>query len=524
MARGTAIQRVVIAYGSESGNAERLACRLTDVPSLHAYELVCKALDDIDLCRLSADDLLLVLTSTFGDGDPPGNAEGFSAALEALSPELHFSYAVFGLGDVAYAHFCAFGKRVDRVLAARGARRLISRVDADLDYEYFFAQWQETVTAILDGRRQDGLDLNLQVQSYDATRGFDARVVAVERLNTSEHGVFHIELDIADSGMHYRAGDVLYVKPESNAALLDAMAIAFGAVARSLFDGKELRLLSKSVLRYMASASANADLKDKLKVRNRAQLADYLYGKDVLDVVNDCGGASGFDAEALAAKLSDLNPRAYSIASSGVTTMGQNPRVSLCVREVSYEASGRERFGAASYPLCTTAVGDAASVFTRANTDFRLEARAIAPLILVGAGTGIAPYIGFLEDLAQSGVQREVLLVFGERRSDQDFLYQQRLVAWQSAGVLDHLVTAFSRDQASKYYVQHALQDNGELVWRLLEEGGHVYVCGSRDNLAFAVDDAFQRIVVTHGGQSARDEADYWASLGDTGRLHKDLY
>ena len=517
------LDRVIVAYGSESGNAETLARRLCELPYFSSVKLELIVLNKLNLNDLVADDMLLVITSTFGDGEPPGNAENFTTQLGSRGRLAPFRYAVFALGDVAYVNFCMFGQKVDILLDANGATRVINRVDADLDYRKFFNEWSSIVAAVVAGDDKIGLDLGLQVKPYSETKPHQASIVNVSRLNTSPAGVYHIELDIAGSGIKYRAGDLLYVLPGINPELSERIAEWFDDDrAVELLQGKDLRMLSKTLLRSLASKSNNSTLKDYLKIRNRSLLTDYIYYRDLLGVLQDCGDSGYISLEELVELLPQQSPRAYSIASCG---QSRPDIVSLCVRAVEYEFDGRMHFGQVSSWLSRCDRGDTISVFTRSNKEFHLADNITTPVIMVGAGTGIAPFIGFLQQLEQQHHNLpETFLIFGERHSRQDFLYQKNLDNWLNEGVLTNLVEVFSRDQAQKRYVQDAVIEQGEKIWSLLEQGAILYVCGSKINLSKAMDKALTSVAQRHGNLAIDQAKEYVAQLSDNKRYRRDLY
>lgn len=522
----THFDRVVIAYGSESGNAERLARKLNNLTYLYSADLELVDLNQLQLQKLNGKDLVLIVTSTFGDGEPPGNADIFAEQLEAFDSLPPFQYAIFAIGDVAYVNFCKFGQDVDAQFNNKGAIRIVNRVDADTDYLAFFHQWTETICAVFAGDSQIGLKLQLKVTSYSEASPHKASILNISRLNTSASGVYHIELDISDSGMNYRAGDLLYVLPNNQPELLQALAIWFNDNrAYKLLQGKELRLFSKSLLRTLAKKSNNSSLKDNLKVSNKKSLATYLYGRDLLDVLQDCGACGFISLDDLASELPHQAPRAYSISSSGQNQPKSNPtKVSLCVRDIAYEYKQRSHFGTASHQLCQGKSGDKISVFVRSNPTFHLNDDFNKPIIMIGAGTGIAPYIGFLQQIEAQKQPVETMLIFGERHQKEDFLYQQELEHWLKVGVIDHLVTTFSRDQEQKSYVQHAIAEHGEKIWSLLNKGACIYVCGSIENLFDAVTKALVYVTLKHANQSMAEAEKYITNLRTVGRYRQDLY
>ncbi len=522
----TNCNQAFIAYGSESGNAEQLARKLLQYSCFNSIALKLVSLNQLPLQRLTETDFVLIISSTFGDGEPPSNAEQFAELLTTTEDLNPFQYAIFSLGDVAYLNFCKFGRDIDIQLQSKGAIRAINRVDADIDYQAFFQQWIEVVASVFAGNTTIGAQLQLRVTSYNEASPHKAEIINILRLNSRSAGVYHIDIDISQSGMNYRAGDLLYVQPNNQTALLQAIATWYGdKQAIKLLRDKELRLLSKSLLRTLAKRSDNISLQTKLKVRNKEALANYLYGRDLLDILQDCGDKNFITLADLAHELPLQAPRAYSICSSGQQKTNSNPtQVSVCIRDIAYEFDQRMHYGTASHWLCQAKSGDKINIFVRSNPNFHLEANQKKPIIMIGSGTGIAPYIGFLQQLETQNQQLETLLIFGERYQKYDFLYQTELERWLKLGILNHLATTFSRDQKQKHYVQHAMIDHAEQIWTLLDKGALVYVCGNKDNLAKAVTNALISITLQFSDRSFTQAEDYITELINSGRYRQDLY
>ena len=511
-------ERVFIGYGSESGNARNLAQRLQRHPRLQAHAPLAVALNDLTPEQFTARDLLLIVTSSFGDGEPPANAERFLERTTQAASLSGLRYAIFGLGDTAYPTFCGFSKALDQVLADKGAVAAINRVDADSDFESFFTTWATVLDAVLQGDAQAGKTLQLQVTAYGENDAYPAKVIQHLRLNRAAPYASHIRLDIQGSGIRYRAGDNLYVLAENEPALLGGIADWLGDPrAVELLATKELRLLGKPVLRELARVSGNDELKTLLKVSNRKQLEQYLPGKDLLDVLEDFCQPAPFDAQTLADLLPASLPRAYSIASH--SNAGY---VDLCIREVAYTLGGRARKGAATGFL--TGAPKAVKVFARSNPRFHLPDNVTHPVILIGTGTGIAPLMGLLEQLEGQAQRPEACLVFGDRRESEDFLYRERIEQWQTQGVLGNVLTAFSRDSESRYYVQHALVEHGHGIWSLLAQGAHVYLCGNKANLEQAIEQALVEVARSAGGLEPEAAEACVRQLQESGRIHKELY
>lgn len=512
------ISHIVIGVGSESGNASSLAARLASDPSFRPFAPRVEKLSALDIDNLGHGGALVVISSSFGDGEPPSTAEGFLERLNGEPRSVAFPYSIFGLGDVAYPNFCGFTKALDTSLAARGGSSIVNRVDADTDYEEFFAIWCKTLLATLQGDREAGRSLSLQVKSYGENSAYRAPIIERERLNGGAPYAWHYRFDISGSGMKYRAGDNLYVMPENDTDLLSRIAAWSGNDgAYELFQPKELRNVGKTFLRNLARIAGSDALKELLKSSNRASLETYLYGRDILDLLMDFCDPNDISISDIASQLPSIQPRAYSIASDGNTDY-----VDLCVRDVSYELLGRTRSGVATGFLGRAQRG--VQVFVRANPRFRLPDDDKAPIIMIGTGTGIGPYMGLLQHAEQNDRSSETCLVFGDRRSTSDFLYEKRLRGWQDSGLLNSLITAFSRDGDKPYYVQHALHENSQHIWRLLDDGAHIYVCGSKANLNQSIDDAIHHIAVQSGDLSDDLAHEFLLRLNQEQRLHKELY
>ena len=524
-----AIERLVIGFGSESGNAKALALQLSQHPALQTYHPVVQPLGGIELADFCGDagsgQALIIVSSSFGDGEPPGNAEQFLAQAQQAHELRGLQYAIFGLGDTAYPQFCGFTKQLEQLLQARHAHALMERVDADACYLEFFQRWLPALQAVLQGNSQAGQALGLQVCAYAEDAAFEAPLLALEPLSSSQPAAYHVRLDVQGSGMAWRAGDTLYVLPENTPDILQAIGQWYGAPEVALaLRTKELRQLSKTVLRELQRLSQNEALKELLKFSQREALQTYLWGADLLDVLQDFCTPEQVPIEELLAIVSPCLPRAYSIASAG------NGRyMDLCIREIAYEKGARPRWGTATHWLLSQP--QTVRVYCRSNPNFHLTADAQAPLILIGTGTGIAPLMGLLREMQTGPIHRETCLIFGERSSTHDWLYRQELQAMQHEGLLSHCITAFSRDQAQKYYVQDAIAAQSPLLLRLLAQGAHVYVCGNKRHLERSIGQAMDALTAPtaqpqdcDAPDNAIDKPTTWEQLTQEKRVHLELY
>lgn len=491
------ISHIHIAYGSESGNAEQLAQQLAQQAFLQPYQPTLATLNDTELTHLDSNSLLLIVTSSFGDGEPPENAEDFIEHLLANPTAYRGRYAIFGLGDVSYDNFCGYSRKLDQLFQSQQLSALIERVDADLNYQEIFKQWLPLLEQALGKPEKCPLTHNLSVQAYDESHTYQAEVLEIKQLAKSDPAVYHLRLSLKESGIFYQAGDLIYVRVQQSDDLLNAFVQWFDDKnAAQKLCHKELRLLSKHVLRDIAKICDNPDLKALLKIVNKKALEQYLYGHDLLDVLHDFDPGKAVSITDLQAILANLTARAYSISSCGKT----HPEyVDLCIRQVQYQLANRQYYGTASDHLTQRQVGDFVHIFAKSNPHFHLPDND-KPIVMIGAGTGIAPYIGFLQDLAAQAASRQSYLFFGERYAAKDFLYQYELENYLKSGTLTRLFTAFSRDHAEKFYVQDALMQQAELIWRLIGQGAYFYVCGSK-TMSKAIDETLLNIAQQVGNQ-----------------------
>lgn len=509
-----------IAYGSESGRSKQLARQLTQQPFLATIPHTFSSLNETDLSALTPQSLLLVITSSFGDGEAPANAIDFADVL-AKQPACDFHYAIFGLGDTSYEQFCGYSKQLDSLLREKSARPLIARVDADLNYQAIFSQWLLLLEQTLNQPVGSTVEHSLSVKVYDEKISYAAQVLEIKHLADSEPPVYHLRLSLEGSGIFYQAGDLIYVQAPTDSGLLEQLNEWFNdPSAAEILQYKELRLLTKNVLRDVAKMGDNAELKALTKISNKKALEAYLYGHDVLDLLQDFDSQKQISLSDLSEILPNIAPRAYSISSCGKS---HPDYVDLCVREVSYQLGERQYRGTASGYLAERQASDFIQIFAKSNPTFRLCEQP-APIVMIGAGTGIAPYIGFLQAIEHEQRRSKHYLFFGERYREKDFLYQSELVDFLERGILTGLFTAFSRDQAEKYYVQDALKEQAELIWQLMVQGAYFYVCGSKA-MSRAIDESLITIAKKVGGQPYVDEFNnIVAQLVAEGRLQRDVY
>ncbi len=548
---------LLIAFGSQTGSAQGLAKRLAKEAAGRGFSPVVKELNAVTPAELATLARCVVITSTWGDGDPPDNAVNFWSQLNAeTAPRLeHLSFAVLGLGDRNYADFCGAAKKFDERLAALGAQRLLPRGECDVDYEATAKAWLETLWPAL-AAAAPAAPASTPVElppaappplapeppaapsvAYSRSNPFPARLKTNRRLNRdgSQKDTRHFEITLAGSGLTYEAGDALGVVPTNCPAFVEQLLATLGftgdervgdsspvSIHQLLSTGLSITAAPPALVTEAATRSANAELLALLEPARKAELDQWLFGRDVVDVLKACPGANFTPAE-FTALLRKLQPRLYSISSSPKAHPGE---VHLTVAAVRYTAHGRAKQGVCSAWLADRVVpGETpVPVFVQKSHGFRLPADLAKPVIMVGPGTGIAPFRGFLEERRATGATGENWLLFGDQQRACDFLYEEELTAWSRDGLLTRIDLAFSRDQAEKIYVQDRMREHAGELWRWLEDGAHFYVCGDAKRMAKDVDAMLHAVVENAGGRTKDQAAEYVAALKAAKRYQRDVY
>ncbi len=528
-----------VLYATETGNSRYVAENLA--ADIKAAGLLVKLTDlrDYRPAALKQERHLLLVVATHGLGDPPEGTEAFfEYLLGSRAPRLtQLSYAVLALGDSSYEDFCVAGRQVDERLAELGATRLAPRVECDLDFEGDAEVWTQRV--MIKVREQEAVHIapvhplhaTPKAQSYSRRNPFQAELLTNQKItgHGSSKDVRHVELSLEGSNLTYQPGDSLGVVASNPEPLVEqflslledngATSVTFGDESTTLGEALRTRLeltnASRAFIEAHASNSGSAKLKALLD--DRATLAEYLKSHQIIDILRQ--HPAELSPQQLVTSLGKLTPRLYSIASS----LDANPgEAHLTVAVVSYDRYGYAHLGAASNFLA--AGPEAVSIYVEPNNHFRLPEDPATPVIMVGPGTGIAPYRAFVEQRRHEGAPGKNWLVFGDRTRRYDFLYQLEWQRYLREGVLTRLDAAFSRDQVEKVYVQQRLREQGAQVHAWLMDGAHIYVCGDAEYMAGDVHQALIDIVAEHSRYS-RDQAEsFLKDLKVEGRYQRDIY
>jgi sulfite reductase (NADPH) flavoprotein alpha-component len=538
--------KVTLLWASQTGNTESLTDRYATRLMESGFEIRTSCMADYQVSTLAKAQYVLLMTSTFGDGDAPDNAQSLWTQLSGGSaPRLDgVRFAVLALGDRNYDEFCGHGRRLDERLAALGALRLMERVDCDSEYQESADAWLERIIvrikeedAALHAVPPDGM-INAVVPGAvpSKTRPAASRLVSNLRLNKqgAAKDTRYFSLNIGDSGLEYEAGDALGVWPSNCPELVDELISLSGLSANApvnVAGAGEMRLAdalgkhyeiarpNPDLLAFVAARSNNGALRDLLAPERKTDLKQWLWGQQIADVLHEF--PANLTASELTGMLKRLQPRLYSIASSPKAHPGE---VHLTVAAVRYSNGRRHRKGVSSTFLADRAGDVNVPVFVQKSAHFRLPNHSGAPMIMVGPGTGVAPFRSFLHERRARGDKGRNWLFFGEQHAATDFYYRDELEAMRDSGVLSRLDVAFSRDQSDKIYVQDRMREQGAQLWSWLEDGAHFYVCGDANRMAKDVDAALKDVVALHGGMSEEKAVEYVSRLAQEKRYARDVY
>ncbi|HHD0697669.1 TPA: NADPH-dependent assimilatory sulfite reductase flavoprotein subunit [Klebsiella pneumoniae] len=539
------VPTITLISASQTGNARRVAEALRD--DLLAAKLNVKLVNagDYKFKQIAAEKLLVVVTSTQGEGEPPEEAVALHKFLfSKKAPKLDgTAFAVFGLGDTSYEFFCQSGKDFDNKLAELGAERLLDRVDADVEYQAAAAEWRARVVEALKARAPvaapaqlatSGAVNDIHTSPYTKEAPLTATLSVNQKITgrNSEKDVRHIEIDLGDSGLRYQPGDALGVWYQNDPQLVKELVELLWLKGDEpvTVEGKtlplsealqwhfELTVNTATIVENYATLTRSESLLPL--VGDKAQLQQYAAATPIVDMVRF--SPAQLDAEALIGLLRPLTPRLYSIASSQAEVESE---VHVTVGVVRYEIEGRARAGGASSFLADRVEEDGeVRVFIEHNDNFRLPANPETPVIMIGPGTGIAPFRAFMQQRAADGAQGKNWLFFGNPHFTEDFLYQ---VEWQSyvkEGLLTRIDLAWSRDQQQKIYVQDKLREQGAELWRWINDGAHIYVCGDANRMAKDVENTLLEVIAEYGAMDAEAADEFLSELRVERRYQRDVY
>ncbi|HEY3371013.1 MAG TPA: assimilatory sulfite reductase (NADPH) flavoprotein subunit [Prolixibacteraceae bacterium] len=535
-------KQLTILYGTHTGRSKTIAGKLSEKLSLHGVEVTSVALDEYKPRQLASETHIVFIISTHGEGEPPAMAEDFHTFITGKrAPELpHLKYSVVALGDKSYKLFCQTGIDIDNALTHSGAKPILPILKLDVDFEEDAEHWINQFTtaftdisqnAALNGKAVNGI---VKVKEYTRKNPFQATVLDKMKITgrDSDKEVYHVELSLEGSGITYQPGDSVGILAYNPIELVDAIlknkkldgsenvTIKEGEfpIRETLSNYLEITVLNREVIQKYFEQTGNDKLQEVLE--NEEQLDHYLYGHDVLDLLEEF--PAELTAQSLVSILRSFPARLYSISSSQASVGNE---VHITVSRVRYSHNGRERSGACSnYLADQIEVDSLVSVFIEKNPAFKLPDDDQTPVILVGAGTGVAPFRAFLQHREANNQKGNTWLFFGERRFRSDFLYQLEWQKLLKEGYLEKIDVAFSRDQEEKIYVQHKLLHKQQEIYAWLEKGASIYLCGDMKQMARDVQKALLQIIETQGGMNEEKALEYLKKLKKEKRFQTDVY
>lgn len=534
-----------ILFGTQTGNAEMCAMAAAEQAQNCGFATNVAGMEDISLEDFAQMKQVILVVSTYGEGDMPDTAELFWDALSApTAPCLEgMKFGVIALGDTGYDEFCQAGKLMDTRLEQLGAVRLAPRIDCDVDYEDVSAKWVEETLPLISENLPQGeapkapaiSTAKKETSAWNRKNPYKANVIENTNLSGSNSAkeIRHIAFDLKDSGITYEAGDALGVIPKNNPDLVNALLQRLGCKEDDIVEN-ELKLLggiltedreistpSKELITEIRNRTNHEELSHVVDNGDKEALESYLWGRDILDLLN-LDEKLAFTAEEFLKFLKPLQHRAYSISSS---PKAHENEVHLTVAAVRWLFEGREHQGVcSSYLADRVNEGTNVKIFLSANKSFRPPQDNDAPMIMVGPGTGIAPFRAFLEERRERDAKGKNWLFFGDQHREQDFIYEDEMGTMSQSGLLSRLDLAFSRDQKEKIYVQSRMKENGKDLFSWLEEGAYFYVCGDATRMAKDVDQALHEIIQEHGSLDEDQTTEYINELKRNKRYLRDVY
>lgn len=546
----SAPKEVTVLYGSQTGNGHGISKKLSKKLEEVGLQVTMSSMSDFKPNNLKKLQNLLIIVSTHGEGEPPDNAIPFYEFLHSKrAPQLEsLQYSVLALGDTSYEFFCQTGKDFDKRLEELGGKRLAPRVDCDVDFDESAAEWVNQVLQSLNepGAGSSVVESVSAVALSDSTesefsRSYPFQAEVLENLNLNGKGsdreTRHIEISLEGSNLQYEPGDSLGIYPENHPQLVEDFITVMGwnpeelvvvnksGEVRSLRDALlryyEITVLTKPLVEQVVKLTGNEGLQKLLEPGHEQELRNYIQERDLLDLVQDYG-LQQVAASDFVSILRKIPARLYSIASSPKAFPDE---VHVTVRTVRYEAHGRNRYGVCSVQLAERLeAGDSLPVYVQHNPNFKLPENPDTPIIMIGPGTGVAPFRAFLGEREETGAAGKSWLFYGDQHFSTDFLYQIEWQRWLKDGVLTHMDVAFSRDTDQKVYVQHRMLEKSKDLYQWLQDGACVYVCGDEKKMAHDVHSALGAILEQEGGMSPEEAAEYLALMQQEKRYQRDVY
>lgn len=541
-----ALKPLTILYGSQTGNAESMAELAAEQATEHGMQAQVQDMDDVDLATLASSERVLIVTSTYGEGEMPDNAEALwqAASADDAPSFANTFFSVLALGDTSYDGFCVAGQQWDQRLEELGGQRVADRVDCDVDFEGPSQAWIDKVLPEISVRGSQDVGhsgaaapaAKKKAKSKYNRQNPLAATLTHKRVLTGEASskeICHFEFSLGDSGERYEAGDAVYLIAHNREDLVDELLPLVQATGDEVLPGetqplrqllietREIRTPSKEFLAELAKRADASDVQALLDNEDGSALADFLWGKDLVDLLKAYPAAQ-FNAEELLSLTKPLAARAYSISSS---INKHDNEVHLTIGSVRYHSYGRDHHGVCSTWLADVVnEGDPVSCYFAPNKNFAVPEDNDLPIIMVGPGTGIAPFRAFLEEREIRAASGDNWLFFGDRNAASDFIYRDELTGWQDSGLLTRLDLAFSRDQEEKIYVQDRMIEHGKELFDWFERGAYFYICGDAYRMAKDVDAALHQLIAEHGGFSEAEAVDYVNNLKSQKRYVRDVY
>ncbi|MCG7376547.1 assimilatory sulfite reductase (NADPH) flavoprotein subunit [Paenibacillus sp. ACRSA] len=543
-----ASKEVTVLFGSQTGNSSGLSKKLAKKLEEQGLQVTLSSMGDFKPNGLKKIENLLIVVSTHGEGEPPDNAIPLHEFLNSKrAPKLDgLRYSVLALGDTSYEFFCQTGKDFDIRLQELGGTPLVPRVDCDVDFDELAAEWMNDVLASLSTAATSTGSVTSEAvvaavsggeSQFSRTNPFQAEVLENLNLNGrgSDRETRHVELSLEGSNLNYEPGDSLGVFPENHPRLVDELIAAMEwnadervtvnragdqvSLREAILRHFEITAVTKPVVEQLAKLKPESGLSDLLA--DDSEFRKVMNSCDLLDIVQDYG-LQGIPAGQFVAVLRKIPARLYSIASSAKSFPDE---VHLTVRAVRYESRGRERYGVCSVHLAERIeAGDSLPIYIQHNPNFKLPQNPDTPIIMVGPGTGVAPFRSFLGEREETGAEGKSWLFYGDQHFSTDFLYQTEWQRWLKDGVLTKMDVAFSRDTEQKVYVQHRMLEHSKELYQWLQEGASVYVCGDEKRMAHDVHRALATILEQEGGLTPEQAAEYLTRLQQEKRYQRDVY